>query len=156
LGIANRQMRTVGPSKFGANLEMDDGGLQRIEFTDHPFNRVMLTIMGELKSVLPGDDPEAALKSSAVMVRLHATMRAIRTAEITALLERDNNGHFGLPGYVIAACAEAPLVGEFADFAMPVLLDVMKQKEAAGAGNKLELHVPDGMIGSREGDEILN
>jgi hypothetical protein len=129
-------------------LQTDEG--LKGKFTDNAFNQMTLTTIQQLSEVLPGEGEEAFLRRAAVMMRLYATLKAIRTAEVTKFIGEDSAGRFSLPGFVIVACSEVPLIGETGDFDLPTLLDFIQHKEIDKAGVGCELHIPDGMIGSTE------
>jgi len=146
LGVVSNRMKSVEPEEFTVSLQKNKRLRGFKLFTNNDFNRMTLTTIQQLSEVLPGEGEEAFLGRAAVMMRLYATLKAIRTTEVTRFIEKDSAGHFSLPGFVIAACSEAPLKGETGDFDLPTLLDFMQHKEINKAGLRCELHIPDGMI----------
>jgi hypothetical protein len=129
---------------------MDEGEVNEITFIDTPDNRMMMTLVSELRSLIPGEGLKAYQRSNAVMMRVWAMDKALHFPEVERLIRKDSEGQFSLPGFVTMACATAPLSGQAA-FMRKSFLRSLEESKNVECAIDLDLRIPKRMV--RDGDE---
>jgi hypothetical protein len=146
-GAQTARMPGLNPSEEEINLDMGNGEIQRVSFSDTQSNRVTSTVLSELRSFFPESDPNSFLRSLAVMMRLNAMAKILQIPEIARLIREDPDGNFFLPGFVTTTCATAPLAGKYADFERSSFLTILREAQESNSGVGVELRLPKEMIG---------